>query len=272
MWLSIKKYIKSFILKDPASKDIIPRSVTFYGGITPISETRAEDVFIVGFPKSGNTLMQHILAHLYFGFNEQTNRTLINMATSDVYASSHYHRFDAVSFFKSHELPQPSYQRVIYILRDGREALLSYYHMLQNMGKPIDLNALYAGDVKLFGALWHEHIDQWEANPYQADILFVKYEDLLENKIKELERICAFLNIERSTEALEKVADLSSLEHMKFLEKQEDWKAMKSGKFKSGKNFVRKGSKNSYLEEVDPKLIKTFEAMSQATLKKHKYT
>lgn len=245
--------------------------VKFPGGVTPIADTRAEDVFIVGFPKSGNTLMQHILAHLYFGFNEQTNRTLINLATSDIYASTHYHRFGPVSFFKSHELPQPSYKRVIYILRDGREALLSYYHMLKNMGTDMDLNALYAGKMKFFGALWHEHVDQWEANPYQADILFVKYEDLLENKRNELERICSFLDIERSQEALEKVADLTSLEHMKHLEKQEDWKAMKSGKFESGKSFVRKGGKNSYTEEVDPKMITTFEKMSKVTLKKYKY-
>ena len=42
------------------------------------------------------------------------------------------------------------YKKVIYIMRDGREALLSYYHMARNMGTPVSLEDLYSGKIKLY--------------------------------------------------------------------------------------------------------------------------
>ena len=109
-------------------------SVKFTGGLNPISETAAGDVFIVGYPKSGNTLMQHIIAHLYYGLNKNSGRSMISLIVPDVYRNSHYFRLNEVCFFKSHDLPNPRYRKVIYIMRDGRQALLSYYHMQKKHG------------------------------------------------------------------------------------------------------------------------------------------
>ena len=241
----MKKKIKQSILKrlltSEQLKKIQTPGVNFPGGILPINNTMLNDVFIVGFPKSGNTLMQHIIAHLYYGLNEEASRTMVNLITPDIYANSHYFRFNEVCFFKSHDLPKPEYKKVIYIMRDGREALLSYYHMMKNMGTPVSLKDLYSGKIKLYNVTWGEHIAQWESNPYQADILWIKYEDLKANKINILQRICTFLNIDRSTNELEKVIEFTSLKHMKEMEKRIDWAKMKKNKFLMGKNFVRQG-------------------------------
>lgn len=244
-------------------------SVHFPGGVEPISNTKPHDVFIVGFPKSGNTLMQHIIAHLYYGLNQEAGRSMVNLIAPDIYANSHYFRFGKTCFFKSHDLPQPRYRRVIYLVRDGREAMLSYYHMIKNMGREVRLEDLYLGKVKLFGALWHEHIAQWESNPYQAAMLILKYEDLKDHKKEMLRKACVFLEIDRSDDELDKVCELTSFEHMKSLERRSDWK--KKIPFVPHSSFVRKGNGNSYKEEISSDLIRAFEKENSAYLRKYHY-
>lgn len=162
---------------------------------------------------------------------------------------------DAASFvFMYKEI----YKKVIYLLRDGREAMISYYHMVKNMGVDITLQDLYSGKISIHGGMWHEHVNEWEKNPYKADILFVKYEDLIMDKMKVLEQLCNFLKINRSIEELEKVIEYTSFNFMKNLEKSEDWTRMKKEvNFNKG-SFVRKGAINSFKEEVTEDLLKTF--------------
>lgn len=241
----------------------IGENLIFAGELLPMEKTFPQDVFIVGFPKSGNTLMQHIIAHLVYGLNSEVSRTMVNLIVPDVYASSHYFRINHVCFFKSHERPRPSYRRVIYMVRDGRESLLSYYHMMKGMGKDICLEDLYMGKIPIYGGLWHEHVNAWEANPYKADILFVKYEDLIENKLEILNRLCTFLGLRRTEQELKKVIEYTSFEFMKQLEKKDDWQKAKERKnFKQG-NFVRKGATTSFKQEVPQYLLEMFENQSQ---------
>ena len=264
----LKKKIKSIFLSKTQDTSI-EKPIVFPGGITPIEETKDKDVFIVGFPKSGNTLMQHIIAHLYYGINDRASRSMINLMTSDIYASTHYFRFNDICFFKSHELPTKRYRRVIYIMRDGREALLSYYYMMKNMGSEVTLEDLYTGKEKIYGVLWHEHIAQWEANPYNAKILFLKFEDLKNDKLSALRKICNFLSISRTEEELAQVVKNTSLKHMKELELRADWGKMKANRFKKDKSFVRKGAVNSYKQEVPKEQLDVFENQNKSILNKY---
>lgn len=269
----MKKEIKRALLKrlltSKQLKKIQASDIKFPGGIVPIQDTQPNDVFIVGFPKSGNTLMQHIIAHLVYGINEEGSRSMVNLIVPDIYANSHYFRFNVRCFFKSHDLPKPEYKKVIYIMRDGREVLLSYYHMMKNMGTPVSLEDLYTGKIKLYNVTWSGHIEQWESNPYNADVLWMKFEDLKANKGIELQRICSFLNIERNAKDLEKVVRFTALDHMKEMEKRADWTKMKKNKFKKGKNFVRKGRLDSFKTEVSNTLIEKFEKNNYKALERY---
>lgn len=267
----IKKAILKGILTEAQYNKLYADEVLFSGGVQSINETKENDVFLVGFPKSGNTLMQHIIAHLVYGINGEVSRSMVNLIVPDIYANSHYFRFNDRCYFKSHDLPKPNYKKIIYVMRDGREALLSYYHMMNNMGKPVKLENLYSGKIKLFDATWSEHIEEWEKNPYQADMLWLRYEDLKTNKINELQRICEFLNIERNKKELEKVVEFTSLKHMKGMEEKEDWQKMKSkNNFNTG-SFIRKGNNDSHKLEVSENILKHFVKNNDGILKKYNY-
>ncbi|OIQ30640.1 MAG: hypothetical protein BM564_00025 [Bacteroidetes bacterium MedPE-SWsnd-G2] len=238
-------------------------------GMTPISDTKDNDVFIVGFPKSGNTLMQHIISHLVYGLNENVSRSLINFISPDIYTNRYYFRFNDTCFFKSHNLPEKRYRKVIYIMRDGREAILSYHHMMKNMGMNVSLEELYTGEQKIFNVHWDEHIKSWEKNPFSAEILWIKYEDLLNNKFEELKKICIFLKLDRNEKELSNVMKYTSFEFMKALENKGDWVQMKKGKFLKGKNFVRKGKLDTFKFEVSEELLKKFEELNSDSLNKY---
>ncbi|WP_431135808.1 sulfotransferase domain-containing protein [Psychroserpens mesophilus] len=265
----IKKALLNCLLTSRELEKIQSPKIEFPGGIMPINNTHEDDVFIVGYPKSGNTLMQHLISHLVYGFNQEASRTMVNLIVPDIYANSYYFRFNERCYFKSHDLPKPEYKKVIYIMRDGRDALLSFYHMRKNMGKPLHIDDLYSGKVKFRNATWSEHIEHWEKNPFEADILWIKFENLKTNKKEELKRICEFLNISRSETDLEDVMKFTSLEHMRALEKRKDWARMKKVTNFNDGSFVGKGKIKSYTEEVSQDAIKSFEFISEKMLKKH---
>jgi hypothetical protein len=246
--------------------DSVPR---FSEGLYPIDQTSPQDVFIVGYPKSGNTLLQHIIAHLVYGVNESAGRTLVHLITPDVHGNSHYFRMNDRSFFKSHELPMPKHRNVIYIVRDGREATLSYYHMMRNMGHRVSHQDVYSGKVTRFGGDWHEHVGKWEANPYQANLLWLRFEDLTSDKIGELRKMCEFLELDRTDRELAEVEKLTSLEHMKRVERRSDWKKANESVFKKPACFVRQGKTNSFRDEVDPGVLADFELRSGPVLQRH---
>ena len=105
-------------------------------GYMPATKFSEEDVFIVGYPKSGNTWFQDLAAGVVFGaLPAFAPPVLVQDLVPDVHAVQHYKRYATPMFFKSHALPTPDYKRVVYLLRDGRDAMVSYYHQLVVLDK-----------------------------------------------------------------------------------------------------------------------------------------
>src|SRR5687768_13824154 len=100
--------------------------------LTPIKETKAEDVFIVGYPKSGNTWLQNLAGAVVYGvLPEFAPPALMHLElVPDVHQKQFYKRYSTPMFFKSHHLPRPEYRKVVYVLRDGRDVMVSYFQFL----------------------------------------------------------------------------------------------------------------------------------------------
>src|SRR4029077_15829333 len=145
------------------------------------------------YPKSGHTWMQYLLTGVVYGLNaEYTPSTLLQSLVPDVHACRYYRRYVEPMYFKSHYLPRPEYRRVVYLLRDGRDVMVSYWHYLRALGQPaLDFTAAIGG-AGLFPCKWHEHVEQWMANPFDAEVLLIRYEDLQTDAAGTLARFCAF--------------------------------------------------------------------------------
>ncbi len=137
----------------------------------------------------------------------------------DTHALGFYKRYATPTYFKSHHLPRPEYHRVIYLLRDGRDAMVSYFAYLQALDQTINPVALLQPGGGLFPCLWHEHVEAWQANPFGAAMITIRYEDLKKDTVAELRRFCAFVQIQRDDAFLDMIARSAAFDKMQEKER-----------------------------------------------------
>jgi hypothetical protein len=270
------QYIET-IKKTPAMKKPINRKILSslwrynpWKGLSLISNLDPNDVIIVGYPKSGNTWSQVLISGAVYGFSPiLTPDSIVQDLVPDVHDQIFYRRYQVPMFFKSHHMPQPNYRRVVYLLRDGRDVMVSYLHHLRaTMGNHVTLKDMVESGKGLFPCRWHEHVRAWKSNPYSADMITVRYEDLLNNAAHELERICTFAGVERPRDLIERIANESQFEKMKAREQRSGWA---NPEWPKDKAFVRKGKSGGWREEFPADCLDTFMQQSGDTLREYGY-
>jgi len=234
-------------------------------GLLPITQVSETDIFVAGYPKSGNTWFQNLVCSVNFGvYPEFTPDKLIHDLVPDVHAKSYYKRYEAQTFFKTHHLPKEEYRRVIYLLRDGRDVMVSYFHMMNALrrGNTTNLFEFIRDQGKLFPSKWHEHVEAWLSNPYNAEMITIKYEDLKTNPLREMKRFCEFVHLDRSEEFIRGAIERCSFENMRRQERTA---------WPSDKPFVRRGEIGSFRDEMPPDALRLFLSEAGQTLLKAGY-
>ncbi|WP_180982444.1 sulfotransferase domain-containing protein [Methylocella silvestris] len=240
-------------------------------GFTPIGEYLPEDIFVVGFPKSGNTWFQNLVAGAVFGVDINLSPPgLAHDLAPDVNHGRFYKRYATPMFFKSHDLPLPNFRRVVYLLRDGRDAMVSYRHYREVMDRrAIDLLEFVNRATPLYPCHWSEHVEAWAKNPYGADMIVIKYEDLLRDTVAELRRFCAFAGVSRDDEHLRRVAEASSFD--KLREKETKQGFGRDDHAFDRPFFFRRGEAGSYKDEMSPEALRIFMDQARSTLERYGY-
>src|ERR1044072_8130331 len=87
------------------------------------------DVWIVSYPKSGNTWTRFLIGNLVAS-PEVVDWSNIERHVPDIYFNSdpQLGKLPRPRYFKSHEAYRPEYRRVVFIVRDPRDVAVSYYH------------------------------------------------------------------------------------------------------------------------------------------------
>jgi hypothetical protein len=211
-------------------------------GFTSITRFLAEDIFIVSYPKSGSTWFQNLIAGVAYGVDPRWGPpALVHDLVPDLSHDKYYRRYATPMFFKSHALPCPEYRRVVYLLRDGRDAMVSYRRFREVIdGVEYDFLKFVTLETALYPCHWPEHVESWIQNPYDAQMLVIKYEDLLQAPVRELKRFCQFAGMSRGTDHLTAIAEGASFRNLRDKEAR-----MGVGRpdhnFPPGKFFFRRG-------------------------------
>lgn len=251
--------VVGYARRDTVTKEL--ESMLRSNRIYPISHYEPQDVFVAGYPKSGNTWMQHIITGLVAGIDTRfLPDSLASEFVPDIHYKKYYKRFRNVCIFKTHHVPKPHYNRVIHLVRDGRDAMASYYAYNQSWGNDVSMKDMIIEGKGIFPCQWHEHARQWLDNPYDAEILRVRYEKLLHAPMEEMKRICAFLEIEREVDLLRRVAVGCSFKHM---QKREEKYGRDRNGWPTDEHFVRRGERGSYKDEIPSDLVAAFEETSR---------
>jgi hypothetical protein len=188
-----------------------------------------DDVFIVSFPKSGNTWTRFLIANLVYP-ETPADFSNINRLTPDPEAMSKRElaRVPQPRIIKSHQYFDPRYPRIIYIVRDPRDVLLSTYHF-QRKCRVIDdkypvedfAGRFLAGETSPYGS-WGDNVASWlVTRENRPGFLLLRYEDMLANTAQELEKTAVFLGIEPDPKRIASAVSRSEANSMRELEKSQ---------------------------------------------------
>ena len=163
-------------------------------------------IWLASYPRSGNTFFRIVLNKVfnlktYSVYNHnvgiaadgKTAEIVGHQAFPEGFGIEQARRDEALYIIKTHELPDSGItDRVIYLLRDGRESILSYRKFLNDVyAAPVTLLDVIRGDV--FGGRWGAHVQAWSPGT-RANTLLVRFEDLIVDPQTQLEGIGQFID------------------------------------------------------------------------------
>ena len=217
-----------------------------------------DDTFLVSYQRSGNTWTRFLIANLIH--QQDVSFLNIEQLVPDIYVCSQ--RFllgiQPPRLLKSHQPFDPSYRKVIYIVRDPRDVALSMYHWQLKRRRLEDeypikefITRFIAGEYEPGAGSWGQNVGSWlAARGATAGFLLLRYEDIMQNCVQELGRIAAFLGLERSAAQMTLADKLSSADRMRELERQQSkmWKTTQNTR--QDKAFVRSARMASWKDEL----------------------
>ncbi|NXN27389.1 ST3A1 sulfotransferase, partial [Nycticryphes semicollaris] len=194
-------------------------------------EIRDSDIFLVTYPKSGTVWTQNILSLiLHEGHRNGTE----NMETMERIPwleynlqNMDYTKLPLPRVFASH-LPyylvprdlRNKRGRVIYVSRNPKDVMVSYYHFSKYMNTLEDvpdfnlhMERFLAG--KVVASSWLDHISGWYSHAEDFNILFLTYEDMKKDLRSAVLKICNFLDKKLSEEEVDSVVRQATFENMK---------------------------------------------------------
>jgi hypothetical protein len=163
----------------------------------------------------------------------------------------------------SHTAYIPGLPKVLYMVRDGRDVLVSYYNYavfrkryLQQHNR-IDvftfsefLDHYYEGQ---YGHIWDHHVESWLGSGKASmgeRLMLVRYEDLKKETEEIVEQVAAFLGIDASSEVIATAVDEASLENARKIEKEE-WEKKGLGAPDAKTSFYGAGKKRDWGKYYD---------------------
>jgi Sulfotransferase domain len=92
-------------------------------------EVWPDDVFLISYPKSGNTWTRFLIANLLYP-HKRPDFANINELVPDpeVLSKRYLNRLPRPRILKSHQYFHPRYRKIICVVRDPRDVVLSEYH------------------------------------------------------------------------------------------------------------------------------------------------
>jgi len=234
-----------------------------------------DDVFLVSYPRSGNTWTRFLLGNLIYQDAAVTFSNIESRIPEIYFNRDRFLRqLPRPRMLKSHESFQPHYPRVIYIVRDPRDVAVSFYHHnVKARNIPDDypmasfVPRFIAGEFdRKFGS-WRDNVLSWTVlrkdDPW---FLMLRYEDLkrdtanvLANVVAFLDR-CSFRKIDSSPQALQRAIELSSPERMRALEKQEAGSWVLTKGTRSDKPFVRSATSGGWKAQLSRESVAAIES------------
>jgi len=235
-----------------------------------------EDVFLVSFPKSGNTWARFLLTGVYLWHETRTTGEPTEFIAEPNYYNIHSYvpdlhitnsrRARVVSGFprilKSHRPATSLFSRVILVVRDPRDTMLSRFHFLNRRETVFPSFEEFIQHPHFGVSSWVSHTASWLSSPQRAQgrLLLVRFEDLQRHPSTELERMLGFLNLAASRQCLDWSVAMANRRRVRDLEER-------LGRPRPAPvPFMRKGTSGQWVDSMDRHHLAVIEDLAGPTL------
>jgi hypothetical protein len=193
-------------------------------------------IWLASYPRSGNTFLRVVLKHIFelstwsiyndasdIGADPVTSDIVGHAPLPDDFDLEQARAEEKLYLIKTHDYPVNDDDRAIYIVRDGRESVLSYlkYERAYRRPQTTLLDVIY-GNVP-FGS-WSRHLEKWDPKR-RNNTLFIRFEELIEMPAAVIEEISAFIGVPPAETEAPSFAELNKVNPRFFSSgKKDSWR------------------------------------------------
>jgi len=238
---------------------------------------RPDDVYIATYPRSGTTWMQFLVylltsdRRMDFDHISRVSPWFERCLALGTRTAEDYRHLPSPRIFKTHLRPEwvPSPGRVIYVQRDGRDVLCSYFHFYRS-------HLRFEGTFDEFferfmtGSLqyrsWFDHVAAWKRAARRRSVLWVQYEAMRADMPATLDRLADYLEVDLDPAARDEVASMADYDFMKAHEGRFDpiTEHLIDRRLLPGQ-FIRSGEAGAGKARLTPRQIERFETREPKT-------
>lgn len=242
-------FLNFFLVKILRIKKILDPSYPYVGKFFFVKNS---DLFIVSYPKSGNTWVRLIVGKIFFKHVNYNNLDNLLPESYSFKESTYFETQGKYRIFKSHDYFDHRFKKVIYVVRDPREVIVSSYFfqikigaIKKNYSKRLFLKEFLKGKFDSNFGSWEQNVGSWFGSK-KNQIIFVKYEDLVSNTKSEIKKIARFLGKKLTKKKINEIIKETSFDNLKKEENdvQLNWNSIKNNR--PDMKFFRSGKTNSW--------------------------
>jgi len=240
---------------------------------------RPSDVFLCSYPKSGTTWLGYLIAqtlrrdddNIRLGLNSFNKYVPdVNLSYTKRGSLAQFAELADPRFFLCHAMHDQHLPKVVYVIRDPRDTMVSYWHYRKFLSHDFNLPlADFLSSDDHWPCDWDEHVAGWLLPQSHPHLLLVRYEEMHKDAAAVLRRVLEFAGVRQTAAKIEMAVEASRFENMRAAEERFGVIG-KAGD--ESERFVRKGRVGSWQEEMGYSELRILEEKYGKVMRQVGYT